>query len=202
MARSLFHKIASLDLEEKILNAGVLVALIGVFFPWVGGEWLGGESVTYQGFRFYTGFLGIAVFGLELFVLLITLIPLTGGPALVRKQNKNAVRLLATAESTILILASLSVLTKTTLEFARMELRFGIYISLIGSLVALLYSFLRYQDQKRKEVHELFHHPEDTLSTLPTPPEQQSTQTAIPTSSVPPPPDALEPEEHRLHPTL
>ena len=197
-SKTFFRKIASLELEEQILNAGAFVAMIAVFLPWVGGEWLGGESVAYPGFRFYTAFLGIAVFGLELFVLLITLIPLTGGPTLVKKRNKNLVRFLATAEATILVLASLTVLTKTTLEFARMELRFGIYVSLIGSLVALLYSFLRFQEQKRNEVKDFFHHTEEEH--LPTPAQQQSEQTSIPTA--PPPPPASEPEEHRLHRTL
>ncbi|PIR52749.1 hypothetical protein COU76_04825, partial [Candidatus Peregrinibacteria bacterium CG10_big_fil_rev_8_21_14_0_10_49_10] len=145
---------------------------------------------------------GIAVFFLELFVLLITIIPLTGGPALVRRHNRNAARLLATSQATILILASLSVLTKTTLEFARMELRFGIYVSLIGSLVALLYSFLRYQDQKRREVQDLFQHPEEALLVPLRPlPPQSSVQTALPTEP-PPPPEAPQPEEHRTHPHL
>lgn len=201
MARTFLRKVAALELEEKILNAGALVALAGVLFPWVGGEWLGGESVTYAGFRFYTGFLGIGVFLLELFVLLITVIPLTGGPFLVRRNHRETVRLLATGEATILILASLSVLTKTTLEFARMELRFGIYLSLIGSLVALLYAFLRYQEQKRKEVHELFHHPEDAPQPEPAP--KRAVQTAIPSvpaNDMPPPPRIdSEPEEHSLH---
>ena len=202
MAKTFLRKVASLELEEQILNAGAAVALVGVFFPWVGGEWLGGETVAYPGFRFYTSFLGIAVFFLELFVLLITIIPLTGGPALVRRHNRNAARLLATSQATILILASLSVLTKTTLEFARMELRFGIYVSLIGSLVALLYSFLRYQDQKRREVQDLFQHPEEALLVPLRPlPPQSSVQTALPTEP-PPPPEAPQPEEHRTHPRL
>jgi hypothetical protein len=200
MANSLIRKISSLELEEQILNAGALIALIGVFFPWVGGEWLGGEAVTYAGFSFYTGFMGIAVFLLELFVLLITVIPLTGGPVLVRKGSKDTVRFLVTAQATILILASLSVLTKTTLEFARMELRFGIYISLIGSLVALLYSFLRYQEKKRKEVHNLFHHSDEN-----SPPmqrvhsEETSIQQELSISPAPPPPEAPAADEHRFH---
>ncbi|PIR53203.1 hypothetical protein COU76_02165 [Candidatus Peregrinibacteria bacterium CG10_big_fil_rev_8_21_14_0_10_49_10] len=196
MSKAFFRKVASLELEEKILNTGACIALLGVFFPWVGGEWLGGEAIGYAGFQFYTSFLGLTVIGLELFVLLITLIPLTGGPQLVRKQNRNIVRFLATAEATILILASLSVLTKTTLEFARMELRFGIYVSLIGSLVALLYAFLRFQDQKRKEVQDLFHHPEHS-STPAEATKLDAAQSGIPVAPSPPP--QSEPEEHPLH---
>lgn len=200
MSSSLIRKISSMELEEQILNAGALVALIGVFFPWVGGEWLGGESVTYTGFGFYTGFMGIAVFLLELFVLLITLIPLTGGPTLVRKDSKDTIRFYATAQAAILIVASLSVLTKTTLEFARMELRFGVYISLIGSLVALLYSFLRFQEKRRREVQDLFHHPEnDSHPPIRSTPTDSVQQELSISHTPPPPPEAPAADEHRFH---
>jgi len=199
MANSLIRKISAMELEEQILNAGALMALIGVFFPWVGGEWLGGESVTYAGFSFYTGFMGIAVLLLELFILLITIIPLTGGPALVRKGSKDTVRLLVSAQAAILILASLSVLTKTTLEFARMELRFGIYISLVGSLVALLYSFLRFQEKRRREVHNLFHHPEEETFSQNHNPSIHSVPQERAAPQAPPPPEAPAADEHRFH---
>ena len=65
-----------LELEEKILNAGAVVAIVGVFLPWIGGEQLGGSTVSYSGFGFYTTIIGVSVFALQLFVLLITLIPL------------------------------------------------------------------------------------------------------------------------------
>ena len=188
MSSRFFRRVTALDLEEQILNIGSLVTLVGVLLPWIGGEWLGGESVTYAGISFYTSFLGISVFLLYLFVFLITFIPLTGGPVLIRKTHREFVRLCATATATILILSSLSVLTKVTFEFSRMELRFGIYVALIGSLVATLYAFLRFQEQRRANVHGLFHHPEEN-------PEPQEAAG----STAPPPPPASEPEEHRLY---
>ena len=192
MASPFFRKVAALELEEQILNAGALLGLFGVFFPWMGGEWLGGDTVDYGGFGFYTSFLGIAIFLLNVYLILITLIPLSGGPVLLRRQNKEIMRLCASALSSILILSALSVLTKVTFEFSRMEIRFGIYVSLIGSLVATLYAFLRYREQRRKEVHELFHHPED-----PAAPSVRNESSSIPAPPPPPPPPS--PEEHRLH---
>ncbi len=192
MSSHFFRRVTSLDLEEKILNTGAIVALLAFFFPWFGGEWLGGDSVTYSAFSFYVSFLGLAAFILLLSVLLITLIPLTGGPVLVRKRYRETARLIACSQATVLILASLSVLTKVTFEFSRMEVRFGIYLALIGSLVATLYAFMRVQEQRRQQVQELFHHPDDPAISK----ELEGSSKPPP----PPPPPAPAPEEHRIYP--
>jgi len=168
------------------------MVLLGTFFPWIGGEQLGGDMVSYSGFGFYTAIVGLTIFCLELFVLLITLIPLTGGPPLVRKRTREVVRLLATGEATVLILAALSVLIKVTLDQSRLNIRFGIYIALIGSLVALFEAFLRFQEQRRSSVQELFHHPEQSVD----PATKEGYFEAPPP---PPPPPPLPPEEHRMY---
>ena len=38
-----------------------LLAAFGVFLPWMSGDWLGGDSVTYSGFGFYTSYLGLTL---------------------------------------------------------------------------------------------------------------------------------------------
>lgn len=191
MSSSLFRKITTLELEEQILNGSALVSLIGILLPWMGGEWLGGDNVTYTGLGFYTSFIGLAVFLLQAFILLITIIPLTGGPVLVKRRHREVIRLSTTGLSSLLILAALSVLTKVTFEFSRMEIRFGIYVTLVGSLVATLYAYLRFQEQRKSSVQELFHHPEDIEQV----PERNE---SAPVPPPPPPPPAPEPEEHRL----
>jgi hypothetical protein len=82
---------------------------------------------------------------------------------------------------------------KVTFEFSRMEVRFGIYVTLIGSIVSLVYAFLRLSEQRKSLVQELFRHPED--QTLP---EEQKETFIAPPPPPPPPPPA--PEEHRLYP--
>jgi len=192
MASHLVRKFLSLELEEKILNAGALLCLIGVFLPWIGGEKLGGLYASNSGFGSYTSFIGIAIFGISLFTLLVTFIPLTGGPILIRRRYREVVRLCLAAQSTILILAALSVLIKVTLEFSRMEIRFGIYASLIGSLIALLYAFLRFQEQRRSDVQELFHHPEEQGK-----PVDKEEFVEAPPPPPPPPPSPV--EDHRMY---
>ena len=108
------RNILKLELEEQILNGGALIGLIGVFLPWLSGEWLGGDAITYSGFGFYTSFLGFAVFFLLLFILGITVIPLAGGPVLIKRRYREFVRFAVALEATLLVLASLSVLTKVT----------------------------------------------------------------------------------------
>ena len=163
MLSRLRRALALLELEERILNGASFVALVGVFLPWLSGEWLGGDPVTYSGVQFYTGLLGLAVLMLHALILSATLVPVAGGPQIFRKRYKEYIRLLTSSQATILAIAALTVLMKITFEFSRMEVRFGIYITLIGSIIATIYSFLKVQEQRRLEVQNLFHHPEDLI---------------------------------------
>lgn len=194
MASRIIKALSTLDLEERILNAASVIAVAGMFMPWLSGEWLGGDPVTYSGMQFYTSFLGLAVLLLHLATLAVTVVPLVGGPVVVKKRYREILRLSTTGQATILILASLSVLTKVTFEFSRMEVRFGVYCTLIGSLVATLYSWLKVQELRRSEQHETFHHPEDhmPIASIETP--------VMAAPPPPPPPPPLQPEEYHARP--
>lgn len=183
---------STVDLEERILNGAALIALVSIFLPWLSGEWLGGDSVTYTGFGFYTSFIGIVVFILMLLVVLITIVPLLGGPILIRRRYRESVRLYLASQISVLLLAALSVLTKVTYEFSRIEIRFGIYLTLIGSIIVSVYAFLRWQEERKTQAHGVFHHPEDPVAVNERP---ESFLTPPP----PPPPPPLEPEEYHLH---
>ncbi len=188
------HTLKKLSLEERILNGSTLIALIGVFLPWLSGEWLGGERMTYSGLGFYTSFLGWGVLIMTLASLAFTASPLLGGPTLLRRRIREPLRFFLAIQSTMLILASLSVLTQVTFEFSRMEVRFGLYVALIGSLVGVLYSFLLFQEQRREGPQEVFQHPEDRL------PAHERRHPVVPPPPPPPPPPPLAPEEHHLRP--
>ncbi len=194
MASRFLRSLAVLELEERILNGAALITLLGVFLPWISGEWLGGDTVTYSGLQFYTTFLGIIIVLLESFILSITIIPLTGRNGFLKKRHKEITRLLASSQVTVLVIASLTVLMKVTFEFSRMEVRFGIYVTLIGSAIVTIYSFLKYQEQRRLEVQELFHHPEDHAVSLS---DREESPLATPAPPPPPPPPPL--EHHHLH---
>lgn len=193
MPSRLLRSLQTLELEEQILNAGSAIAIIGIFLPWLSGEWLG-VSETYNGLGFYTSFLGLAIFLIHLFLLLVTFLPLTGGPVLLRKRYREFVRLFLAFQAVVLVLGVLTVLTRVTFEFTRMEVRWGVYVTLIGSFVTLLYTFLRWQEHRRSDVQDLFHHPEDQVA----PPAESEAPTVPPPP--PPPPPAPLPEEHRIYP--
>lgn len=192
MQSRILRGLLALDLGEQILNAGAAVSVLSVAFPWIGGDWLGGDTVSYTGFGFYTAFIGIAVFLLNAAILLITLIPLSGGPVLIRKRYRDTVRLSLSAASCLLVLAALSVLMRVTLEFTRMDVRFGIYMCLIGSIVAVFESFIRFVEQWKTLTEEPKHDPDETPLRR-HPPE--------PTRDPPPPPPAPAAEDHRIHPS-
>lgn len=189
-----------LSFEERILVLGTFVGLIGMFFPWISGQWLGGDRISYGGFGFFTAFVGIAIFSMDVFILLVTLSPLTGGPHILPPKMRDSARFLAAVQATILTIAALSVLTKITFEFSRIEIRFGIYTALIGNVAASLYAFLMMKQKEKRGVEELFHMDEPEL--LENPPPMYSTQPTeqprrnLEKSFVPPPPL---PDEHYPH---
>lgn len=193
MPSRFLRALASLELEERILNGAALIALLGVFLPWLSGEWLGGDTITYSGLHFYTAFLGIAVLLLHAFILSITFIPLIGRPSFLKRRHREIVRLCAAVQATVIAFAALTVLMKVTFEFTRMEVRFGVYITLIGSIVTVIYSALKFQEQRRLEVQELFHHPDDPAV------PQERAEVPLAPPPPPPPPPPLEPEEHNIH---
>ena len=180
----------SLDLEERIINGAALLALLSVFFPWMSGEWLGGDTVTYSGFGSYTSFIGLTVFLLLLALVLVTLVPLFGGPILLKKRHRELVRLLIATQATILSIAALSVLMKVTYEFSRVEIRFGMYMTLIGCIITSIYTFLRFEGERLAHTKEVFHHPEDRH------PINEKEESTIQTPPPPPPPPPPPLEEH------
>jgi hypothetical protein len=195
MWNSFRRALANLDLEERILNGAIVASLVFLFFPWLSGQFLGGDPVSYSGVQFYVSYIGVAILALQAFVLLMTFLPILGGPQLVKRPLRSAVRLWACAQVAVLTIASLSVLTRVTYEFRGLGLRYGVYFSLVCSLIATLYAFLQWQEERRAEVQDLFHHPEDQTHPVPAAAPDVRPQSVPPP---PPPPPPLPPEEHNL----
>jgi hypothetical protein len=194
MFEKLLKALKAMELEEKIFLAGIAVGIVGMFLPWITVGTYGEAKTMGNGLNFRTGFIGHFVLLIELFILAMTASPLLGGPVLVRKSLRTVVALLLTILSAALLIGAFTVLLRLTFEVSGTEVRFGIYVSLIGSALATLYALLRYQEQRRSEVHELFHHPDQPapLRAKPAEPEIENTPPPPP----PPPPPPL--EEHSL----
>jgi hypothetical protein len=180
---------SALNLEERILNGAAIVCFISIFLPWLSGELPNDDKILYTGFDYYTSFIGITVFIFLVAILLLTLIPLFGGPIVFRKKHRENVRFFLSIQCTVLLLAALSVLVKVGYGYTRIEISYGIYMAIIGSIIMTIYTFLRWQEEKKSETHDLFHHPEDGR------PHSGKVESTIPTPPPPPPPPPLEPEE-------
>jgi hypothetical protein len=157
-----------LEIEEKILNLAALVAVLGVSMPWFGGEWFG-EPTVWTGFQFYTSFAGLLVFLSHVFILSLTVLPMMGHH-IIRPSLRDAVRMIVALSCVLTLIIVWSVLTNIAFDRAQMEIRFGIYLSLVGSIVVSLYAFLRLQQQRKKQVKEFFHQGSRESVTPPPPP--------------------------------
>lgn len=179
MSRNIIRNISRLEIEEKVLNAGSLLGFLCVFFPWISGQWLG-DPMTHSGLGFFTSFIGLSILLLHLGILIVTIIPITGGPEILKPSRKDSVRLLLAVFALLLAIAAWSVLTNFTMSFSRIEIRYGMYGTIVGSVISSLYSFLNWQEGKRSEVHNLFH-------------QKDQKQQGIP------PPEPESPEDHKLY---
>ena len=158
MLKIFLRKVASLTLEEKILSGAVLLSLLGICMPWLDGQMLTADiQQSYSGFGFVTGFIGYTLFLLDVCILLLTIAPVTTGHTFIRKKYRHIVRLQCAGATVLLTLAALTVLLKITFEFPLMEIRFGIHVTLLGSIAGLFYAFLTWQQKNRTGVQELFH---------------------------------------------
>lgn len=196
MYEKFLRMLRAMELEEKVLHTGVLVCIVGLFVPWIGGQWAGTVQ-QWSGFGFYTGFIGHAVFLLQLVVLSMTISPLLGGPILVRKARRNSARLALSCISTILLVMSFTILLRLTSQLSGAEIRFGIYVSIVGSAIASLYAFLKYQEERRSLNQALFLHPDEQSVTKP---KTTAVADALPEDRppMPPPPPPLPVEDHHL----
>lgn len=191
MNEKFFRVLRALELEEKILHIGVFLCILGILFPWVGIQ-LYGNIQQWNGFGYHFGFIGHAVFLVQLYILAVTASPILNGPVLLKKGRKNVIRLLLSTLCTVLILASFGILLRLTSEVSGAEIRFGIYIALIGSSVSTLYAFLRYQEELHNQISSIFHHPDEP---------SQATKKSVDLSleekiPPPPPPQQSPPEDH------
>ena len=184
-----------MELEDKILAGAALVGALSVFMPWFSGEWLGGPPEHYSGFGFFHAFLGWGVFLLNLIVLALSLPPSIKVRMPLTLRQRICVRLIITIMITTLALASLSILARISFESTRMDIRFGVYVTIVCGIITAFYAWLRMQEMMRKEHREHFMHPEDPGTIR----DHRNEPHSLHPPSPPPPPPPLPPEEHRRY---
>lgn len=196
MYDKLLRALRGMELEEKILHSGVLICLVSLLLPWIGGQTYGADQ-SWNGFGFHTGFIGHEVLGIQLLIMSMTFSPMLGGPIIVKRSKRSSIRLLLSIVSTVLLISAFTVILRLTSEVSGVEIRFGMYLSIVGSAVTTLYSFLRYQEEILAQNHSVFHHPDEASVKKSSVSSESQREESLPPPPPPPTPPPL--EEHNFY---
>ena len=146
-----------LSTEEKVLGIGALAVLVSCFLPWYSVTLNYNQQMTSE--SAFTGDLG--VIGFVIFILVIlSLIFMMADYLHFRMPKfgykKEQILLFLMGESAFLILLTIAVYTKRSLDYTNAGLRFGIYLSLIGTFVGAFAAYAQNQKLLKKSTQEFF----------------------------------------------
>ncbi len=151
------HILIRLSHEEKTILIGGLAVIIGAFLPWYSTTLnFNGNPMTENGF---SGDLGVIGFTATLLIILSLLFVISKHfylPLPQFGQQKNKIILFLTGQSAFLILLTMAIYTKRSLDFTNAEINFGLYTSLLGSCIAVFATFAQIQRESSKEARTLF----------------------------------------------
>ncbi len=152
-----------LSTEEKVIGIGGLAVILSVFMPWYSVVLSFEKGVTESGFSGDLGVVGFVVFLLTL----ISLGFLMGDHLHFRLPRfgfgKEAIILFFSAESAFLLLLEVAIFTKRSLDYTNAEIRFGLYMALIGAVLATFAAFAQIQKLNKKEANAFFEHEPEPL---------------------------------------
>ena len=160
--RRIKHMFLRLSPEEKIIGSGAICILIGSFMPWYSMIMsFDKRNVTENGFGGDLGVIGFVIFLMAILAVLVLIgeylhirLPQLG-------YSKEQVLFFLMGEDAFLVLLTIGVYTKRSLQFTDAGLRFGIYLALIGAFAGAFATFSQMQKLKRKEIEEFFEHEEE-----------------------------------------
>ena len=160
--RRLKHAILRLSPEEKVIGIGGLLVLFSMFMPWYTILLNFDQSnMTHSGFSGDLGVIGFVVF----LIVILGLLFLVGDYLHFRIPHfgykKEQIVFFLTTQSAFLMLLLVAVYTKRSLEFTTAELRFGLYLALIGASLAAFSAFAQIQKLTKEETESFFDHADD-----------------------------------------
>lgn len=165
--RIIKHLLLRLSIEEKMLGVGAIIVLASAFLPWYSVVFSFNENgITESGFSGDLGVIGFVVFLLSAMALgllaashLRVKLPQFG-------YNKEQILLFLMGQSAFLVLLTIAIYTKRSLEYTNAELRFGLYLSLIGACIGAFAGFAQIQKNEKKDAKSFFEHPEESNATI------------------------------------
>ncbi|MBN2096640.1 hypothetical protein JW752_04590 [Candidatus Peregrinibacteria bacterium] len=160
--RRIKHMLLRLSPEEKVAGIGAIIVLVSTFLPWFSIQFTSmEEGTTVSGFAGDLGVIGFVVF------------LLTGiGTAFLMADHlnlklprfgfkKDQIILFLLGESAFLLLLTVAIYTKRSLEYTNAEMRFGLYAALIGAVAGTFATFAQTQKHQKKETEAFFSHEEE-----------------------------------------
>ena len=159
--RRIKHSLLRLSPEEKVIGLSGALVLFSTFMPWYSlVNIFEKKSLSQSGFSGDLGVIGFVVFLMVILALLVLVgehlqfrIPYFG-------YTKEKILLFLMGQSTFLVLLDIAIYTKRSFEYTSAELRFGIYLAMIGTFLGFFAAFAQTQKLKKREVEEFFEHPE------------------------------------------
>jgi hypothetical protein len=160
--RRIKHILLRLSAEEKVVGIGALIVLVSAFLPWYSvTSVVEKDVITQSGFSGDIGVMGFVVFLLTLISLAFLLadhihikLPKFG-------HEKEKIILFLMGQAAFLSLLIIAVYTKRSLEYTNAELRFGLYLSLIGAAVGTFAAYAQIQKLQKKATQDFFANPEE-----------------------------------------
>lgn len=160
--RRIKHTLLRLTAEEKVIGIGSLIMIIGTFMPWYSVIMnFDKKSLTETGFSGDLGVIGFVIFIMSLISLLVLVAENMHLPLPQFGYKRDQILFFFLGEAFFLILLTMAIYTKRSLEFTEAGLRFGIYLVLLGAFFGALSSFALIQKKKKKEVQEFFSHKQE-----------------------------------------
>jgi len=175
------HMLFRLSTEEKVLGIGALLVIVSSFLPWYSVVLTYNEQGnTESGFSGDLGVIGFVVFLLVLISLAFMLSEYLHFKLPQFGFKKEKIILFLMGESAFLVLLTLAIYTKRSIDYTNAELRFGLYLSLIGAFMGTFAAYAQIQRLLKKNAQEFFDLPGDEPSDNNPEPENDPDEKVLP----------------------
>ncbi len=160
--RRIKHTLLRLSAEEKLQGIGSLLVLIGAFLPWYSVALNFNETAqTESGFTGDLGVVGFIVFLLTGLGIAHLLSDHLGYKLPKFGYKKEQISMFLSGQSAFLLLLSVAVYTKRSFLYTSAGIRFGLWLSLAGAVLAAFAAFAIIQKSQKRETEAIFSHSEE-----------------------------------------
>ncbi len=151
----------ALSFEQKAIFLAHLVTLVACFFPWFNATPKYTDPFFYNAFKGPAFLIGYVIFCISLIIFLLFLDRLLDKRKIKLTFPENYLYGIGGLEQILLLILAWSVLLAVGNDYGDSEVRFGLFLALIAQIVALVATFLEWQQSKQQGVRDFFQLPEE-----------------------------------------